>query len=141
MAFNQGYYTSPMGGAFQPVYQPQPMQTRGHAQDQPLFCRFSTNFNEVQACPVDFSGNPMTFLGPNLQKVWIKIFNPSTGGSDVIEYHPAAPAKSETPQTPTMEDFLALQKLVQEQGEKIARLSGATRRRADREQEGIDHEV
>lgn len=134
MAFNQGFFPQ-MGGygqPMQPMYQQQTMQQR-QAQDQPLFCRAVTNRDEVQAWPVDFGGQAMTFLGPGLQTVWIKVFNPNTGGSDVIEYRPAAPAKAEAPAVPTMEDFKNLQEMVKRQGEEIAKMRGATRRRTARE--------
>lgn len=145
MAFNQGYFsqqTNGFGQPMQPVYQmpnyavpqqaPQPTE-------QTLFCRMATSREEVLATPADFSGRPMTFLGPNLQTVWIKIFNPNTGGSDVIEYpRPGTPAaaapKAETPVFVTKADLEQLAGIVRQHGEAIEQLR-APRRRTARETE------
>ena len=87
MANFPGYQYQPqvIGYGQQPFYQQQ-------TQEQPLFCRMATNREEVQAYPVDFGGRPMTFLGPGLQNIWVKMFDPNTGGSIVAEYRKSEPA-------------------------------------------------
>ena len=102
-----------------------------------MFCRKATNYEEVQAFPVDFSGQPMTFHGPNLRVIWVKAFDPNTGGSVVTEYHRADPAR--TPQInagdfATKSDLEQILKTLNEQAEEIARLK-APRRRATKEAE------
>lgn len=106
---------------YQQMYQ-QPQQT-----EQPLFCRMATNREEVQAFPVDFSGRPMTFLGPGMQTIWVKTFNPVTGGSDVTEYTKPVMA-AEKPSFATMSDLEQVLELVRKQGEEIALLKGQRRR-------------
>ena len=76
----------------------------------------------------------MTFLGPGLQTLWIKTFNPMTGGSDVAEYHKAQPAPAEQPKYATMTDLEQVLQVLQKQGEEIAQLKGQ-RRRAMKEDE------
>ena len=107
----------------QPAYQTMqpPMQ-----QEQNLFCRMATNREEVQAFPVDFTGKPMTFIGPQAQTVWIKTCNPSTGGSDVKEYREAQPQTEQ--KYATMSDLEQVLQLLQKQGEDIALLKGQRRR-------------
>lgn len=136
--FPQYNYQPPMNGFAQqilptmyqqPAYQTMqpPMQ-----QEQNLFCRMVTNREEVQAFPVDFTGKPMTFIGPQAQTVWIKTFNPATGGSDVKEYREA---QTQTEQKyATMSDLEQVLQLLQKQGEDIALLKGQ-RRRAMKEDE------
>ena len=114
------------GQQMQPVYQ-QPQQT----QEQPLFCRMATNRDEVQAYPVDFSGRPMTFLGPGMQTIWTKVFDANTGGSIVTEYRRAEPAAQKTDFV-TKSDFDQLISIVRQQGEEIDRLK-APRRRVNKE--------
>lgn len=147
MAFNQGFFQPQAGGfgqPMQPMFQAlatQQIPYQRQAQDQPLFCRAVGSREEMQAWPVDFSGNPMTFLGPNLETVWIKMFNPSTGSSRVIDYYPATPAKNEAqaaPAAPTMDDFQSLRALVEKQGEEISRLRTESRRRSNRETEEME---
>lgn len=120
------------GPQLQPVYPtyPQPQQT---PQEQNLFCRRATNREEVQAYPVDFSGRPMTFLGPGETTIWTKVFDPSTGGSIVTEYCKAAP-DSGKPAFASASDFDQLLAIVRQQGEEIEQLK-ALRRRANREAE------
>lgn len=118
------------GQQMQPYYQVQQPQ---QAQEQ-LFCRPATNFEEVQAYPVDFSGRPMTFHGPGLQKIWVKAFDPNTGGSVVAEYHKASAAEPAKPTVPTMEDFQGLKAAVMELQDEVTRLRGM-RRRATKETE------
>ena len=115
------------GQQMQPVYQQQ-------TQEQPLFCRMATNRDEVQAFPVDFSGRPMTFLGPGMQTIWTKVFDANTGGSVVAEYHRAEPAAQKTDFV-TKADFDQLLGIVQKQAEEIERLK-ALRRRANKEADG-----
>lgn len=118
------------GQQMQPYYQVQQPQ---QAQEQ-LFCRPATNFEEVQAYPVDFSGRPMTFHGPGLQKIWIKAFDPNTGGSVVAEYHKATAAEPAKPAVPTMEDFQGLKATVMDLQDEVTRLR-SMRRRATKETE------
>ena len=102
-------------------------------QEQPLFCRMATNREEVQAFPVDFSGRPMTFHGPGLQVIWVKTFDPNTGGSVVTEFRRAEPAAQKQAFLP-VSDFEQLIDIVRQQGEEIERLK-APRRRVARETE------
>lgn len=128
MAYPSSPYQPQMGGFVQqPFFQQQ--------QEQPLFCRPATNFQEVQAYPVDFSGRPMTFHGPGLQKIWVKMFDPSTGGSVVVEYHRAPAAIEEQPKlnAPSMEDFQSLQQTVLALQDEFNKMR-TTRRRASREE-------
>ena len=127
------------GQQMQPLYQAQPYQQPQQAQEQALFCRMATNREEVQAYPVDFSGRPMTFLGPGMQTIWTKVFDPNTGGSIVAEYRRADPAANKTAFV-TVSDFEQLIDIVRQQGEDIDRLK-APRRRAPREMEALDDEV
>ena len=125
-----------------PLYQYQPQmpqmypQQYQQAQDQPLFCRVATNFEEVRATPVDFSGRPMTFLGPGMQTIWVKAFNPTTGGSDVVEYRRAPSPLMEAKEQvfAPMSEVESLKQTVSELADEIARLRAA-RRRANRETE------
>lgn len=116
----------------QPAYQTMqpPMQ-----QEQNLFCRMATNREEVQAFPVDFTGKPMTFIGPQAQTVWIKTFNPSTGGSDVKEYREAQPQTEQ--KYATMSDLEQVLQLLQKQGEDIALLKSQRRRTNKEETEDV----
>ena len=128
MANYPAYQYQPQMPQFgQQMYQPyqQPQQV---AQEQPLFCRMATNREEVQAFPVDFSGRPMTFLGPGGQTIWTKVFDPNTGGSIVNEYRRAAPEEPKAAFVP-VSDFEQLISLVKQQGEEIERLK-ATRTRS-----------
>lgn len=118
------FYQQPMGWQ-QPMYQ---------QQDQ-LFCRMVGSRDEVNAFPVEYSGRPMTFLGPGLQTMWVKTFNPATGGSDVAEYHRAQPQTEQ--KYATMSDLEQVLQLLQKQGEDIALLKGQ-RRRSVREDENSD---
>ena len=120
------------GPQMQPVY-PTYQQPQQAAQEQNLFCRMATNREEVQAFPVDFSGRPMTFLGPGGQTIWTKVFDPGTGGSVVTEYHKAAPDSGKPAFVP-VSDFEQLIALVRQQGEEIEQLK-AMRRRAARDPE------
>ncbi len=128
----------PYGQQMQPAYQlPNYQQPQQLAQEQNMFCRKATNYEEVQAFPVDFSGQPMTFHGPNLRVIWVKAFDPNTGGSVVAEYHRADPAR--TPQISTSDfatkgDLEQIIKTLNEQAEEIARLK-APRRRVTKEVE------
>lgn len=140
MAFSPYQYQPQMGGFAQPMFQPQQYQPPQQTADQPMFCRMATNRDEVQAYPVDFSGRAMTFLGPGLQTIWVKLFNSNTGGSEVIEYRPASGAKPEAPKVPSMEEFHDLQEMVRQQGEEISKLRGMTRRRSAHDQEAADNE-
>lgn len=126
------------GPQMQPVY-PTYQQPQQAAQEQNLFCRMATNREEVQAFPVDFSGRPMTFLGPGGQTIWTKVFDPSTGGSIVNEYCKATPESPKQAFVP-VSDFEQLIALVRQQGEEIDRLK-AMRRRAARETEAESNEV
>lgn len=147
MALNQNWFPQTNGFGqpmTQPMYQPQtyqPLQPQSNA-DQPFFCRAATNREEVQAWPVDFSGRPMTFLGPNLQNVWIKTFNANTGGSDVAEYRKVTPLIEEPAKADfvTAADFQQLRNLVEELSDELNKLRTA-RRRAAREQEVNSDEV
>lgn len=121
------FYQQPMGWQ-QPVYQQQ--------QDQ-LFCRMIGSRDEMNAFPVEYTGRPMTFLGPGLQTLWIKTFNPATGGSDVAEYHRAQPVSAEQPKYATIADLEQVLQLLQKQGEDIAQLKGQ-RRRAMKEDESSE---
>lgn len=152
MAYRQGYFNQGFGGydqQMQPMYQPQayPMPQNQQNADQPLFCRRATNRDEVRAYPVDFNGQPMTFLGPGLQTIWLKSFNPGTGGSDVVEYRPVQPTETAAPkstETVLMPDFQRLENTVQKMGETLQGLCDDfdrlrnQRRRANREQEVTD---
>ena len=104
-------------------------------QDQSLFCRPATNYQEVQAYPVDFSGRPMTFHGPGLQKIWVKMFDPNTGGSAVVEYHRAPAVIEEQPKlnAPSMEDFQSLQQTVLALQDEFNKMR-TSRRRTSREE-------
>lgn len=130
-------YQPQMGGfgQMQPVYQGYQSMQQTQAQEQPLFCRPATNFQEVQAYPVDFSGRPMTFHGPGLQKIWVKMFDPNTGGSAVVEYHRAPAVIEEQPKisAPSIEEFQSLQQTVMSLQDEVLKLRSA-RRRASREE-------
>lgn len=116
----------PFGQQMQYFQQPQ--------QEQSMFCRMVTSRDEVQACPVDFSGRPMTFIHTSGQTIWTKVFDPNTGGSVVAEFRKADPAA--VPETVTMKDFEQLMTIVRQQGEEIERLK-ASRRRSGRETEDV----
>lgn len=129
-------YQPQMGGygqQMQPFYQMQ--QPQQQAPDQPLFCRMATNREEVQAYPVDFSGRPMTFLGPGLQMIWLKMFDANTGGSVVMEYRrsPAVIEEQAKASGPSMEDFQNLQQTVAALQDEVNKMRTA-RRRASREE-------
>lgn len=134
MANYPAYQFQPQMAAYgqQPMYQ-QPMQMS--MQDQMLFCRMAASRDEVTAFPTDFSGKPLTFIGPQAQVVWIKTFNPATGGSNVEEYRKTEQAV-EQPKFATMGDLEQVLELIRRQGEEIAQLRGQNRRRAAREDEG-----
>lgn len=121
------------GQQMQPYY---PMQQQA---PESLFCRMATNRDEVQAYPVDFSGKPMTFLGPGMQTIWVKAFDPNSGGSVVAEYRRTAPEETAKPYVVTMDDFQSLKAAFAELQEEVSRLRTA-RRRSNRE-EATDDEV
>lgn len=118
-----------------------PVQTPPQRQEKPIIFRMATCREEVLGFPVDFTGQPLGFMTPDRRTMWIKAFNTDTGCSDVVEYHRSNPTEQNQPQTPTMDSFLELQQLVRQQGEEIAQLRTAPRRRAMREQEVNDDEV
>ena len=127
-------YQPQMAFGQQPMYQfqqyQQPMQNQ--QAEPPLFCRMATNREEVVAAPPDYSARPMTFLGPQLQTIWVKVFNPSTGGSDVAEYHRAGTeAPKDQPAYLTAADLEPILDALRKQGDEIAQLRG--RRRAAKE--------
>jgi len=126
------------GQQMQPMYpayqQPQPM-----VQEQNLFCRRATNREEVQTYPVDFSGRPMTSLGPGEQTIWTKFFDSHTGGLIVTEYCKAS-LDSGKPSFVSASDFDQLLAIVRQQGEEIERLKNM-RRRAMRDTEIEGNEV
>lgn len=128
-----------------PPYQPQtgaygqPMpfyQQQQQAQERPIYFRLVTSREEVKGFPVDFSGQPMGFMTPNQQKLWIKVFNSNTGAADVFEYHRGETEQTETAFA-TKTDVEQLLGILRQQGEEIKRLK-ATRRRAAREQEDVE---
>lgn len=121
----------------QPIGWQQPMYQQAPQQEQPLFCRMIGSRDEMNAFPVEYTGRPMTFLGPGLQTLWIKTFNPMTGGSDVAEYHKAQPAPAEQPKYATMADLEQVLQVLQKQGEDISQLKGQ-RRRAMKEEESSE---
>lgn len=125
------------GQQMQPMY-PAYQQPQQLTQEQTLFCRMATNKEEVQAFPVDFSGRPMTFLGPGGQTIWTKVFDPNTGGSIVAEYHKAAP-ETQKPSFVPISDFEQLIGIVKQQGEEIERLK--TMRTRSRVMEAESNEV
>lgn len=140
--FPQYNYQPPMNGFAQqmlpamyqqPAYQAMqpPMQ-----QEHNLFCRMAASRDEVTAFPTDFTGKPLTFIGPQAQVVWIKTFNPATGGSDVKEYHEAKPAE-EQPKYVTTADLEQVLQLLQKQGEEIALLKSQRRRMNKEETEDV----
>lgn len=132
MANYPAYQFQPQMAAYgqQPMYQ-QPMQM--NAQEQMLFCRMAASRDEVTAFPTDFTGKPLTFIGPQAQVVWIKTFNPATGGSIVRELRDVEPVPEKPPFVSTA-DFEKLLEVVRQQGEDINQLrSGQTRRRASKE--------
>lgn len=114
---------------YQPSYQPVQMQPVQQT-DQPLFCRLVASREEVLAVPADFSGKPMTFIGPQYQTVWIKVFNPATGSADVLDFHrPGVDAPKEAAVASVNPDeFAKLVEVVRKQGEEIDRLRGMRRR-------------
>lgn len=132
MASYPGYQYQPTFGQQmqQPMYQ-QPAQMM--TQDQNLFCRMAASRDEVTACPTDFSGKPLLFVGPQAQVVWIKMFNPVTGSSIVRELRDVEPVQ-EKPPFVTTADFEKLLETVRQQGEEINQLrSGQPRRRVSKE--------
>jgi hypothetical protein len=138
MAFNNGYFSPQINGygqAMPNVYQPYSQPTA----EQSFFCRAVTNKEEVQAWPVDFTGRPMTFLGPNLQNVWIKTFNANTGGSDISEYRKVTPMIEEPPKVDFVAstEFQQLKETVESLKIDVSRLRTA-RRRSNREEDEND---
>ncbi len=119
------------GQQMQPYYQMQ--QPQQQAQERPILFRLVTSREEVKGFPVDFSGQPMGFMTPNQQTLWIKVFNSNTGAADLFEYHRGEAEQTETAFA-TRADVEKLVAIVKEQGEEIERLK-APRRRATREQE------
>lgn len=134
------------GQQMQPMYQyQQPIQPVAAPQqaEQNLFCRMATSREEVLAVPVDFGGKPMTFLGPNLQTVWVKTFNPSTGGADVRQYQEISPTMPEAPKPvdfAPMDRLQALEDTVRQLADDVQQMRPQTRRRV-REMEDSDHEI
>jgi len=114
-----------------PMY-PQTYQQPVQQADQQLFCRVATNLEEVRAYPVDFSGRPMTFLGPGMQTIWVKAFNPTTGGSDVAEYRraPAPLMEAKEQAFAPMSELENLKQTVAQLSEEIVRMRAARRRSA-----------
>lgn len=129
MAYPAYPYQPQMSAYGQQTFQ-YPVQPQQNA-ERTFFCRAATAFEEVKACPVDFSGNPMVFLGPGLKSVWIKVFNPSTGGSEVLEYGRTIQIEAEPPKAPTIDEFIALKELVKKQGDMIESLRGRRRSREE----------
>lgn len=136
MANDPGYQFQPQmplyGQQMPPVYQP--VQ---RTQEMNLFCRLASNREEVLGAPVDYTGKPMTFIGPNRQIVWIKTFNPNTGASDIAEFHRNAPADASAVKAPsfvTMPDFERLESIVMRLSEEFASFR-PQRRRVNKEQE------
>ena len=132
------YQYQPQVGGFgqmQPMYQGYQAVQQPQTQEQSLFCRMATNSQEVQAYPVDFSGRPMTFLGPGLQTIWVKSFDANTGGSIVTEYRRAPSVIEEQPKiaAPSIEEFQKLQQTVMALQDEVLKLRTA-RRRASREE-------
>lgn len=127
-AFN---YQPQIGGYGQqmPFYQ-QPQQ---QAQERPILFRLVTSREEVKGFPVDFSGQPMGFMTPNQQTLWIKAFNSNTGAADLFEYRRGETEQTETAFA-TKADVEQLLAILRQQGEEIERLK-APRRRVSREQE------
>ena len=135
-----------------PVYQYQPqagfgqqMQPYCHAQqpqqpqERPILFRLVTSREEVRGFPVDFSGQPMGFMTPNQQTLWIKVFNSNTGSADLFEYRRGEMEQTETAFA-TKADVEQLLEIVRRQGEEIERMK-APRRRMNKEQEAADDEV
>ena len=127
---------------YQPPMYPQAYQQAVQQADQQLFCRVATNLEEVRAYPVDFSGRPMTFLGPGMQTIWVKAFNPTTGGSDVAEYRraPAPLMESKEEAFAPLSEVESLKQAVAQINEELARMR-LTRRRAARDVEEAADEL
>lgn len=127
---------------YQPPMYPQAYQQQVQQADQQLFCRVATNLEEVRAYPVDFSGRPMTFLGPGMQTIWVKAFNPTTGGSDVVEYRraPAPLMESKEETFAPLSEVESLKQAVAKINEELARMR-LTRRRATRDVEEVADEL
>lgn len=142
MANYPAYPYQPQMGGFgqqmQPMYQPQIYQPAAQQrQEINLFCRPASTREEVLGAPVDYTGNPMTFIGPNQQIVWIKTFNPNTGASEVVEFHRSPPAEAPADKGPafvTMPDFERLQGVVMKLSEEVSTFR-PQRRRVNKEQE------
>ena len=103
-----GYQPHRMGGygQMQPMYQPyqpyQQMQTV--QQDQTVACRIVTGEEEGRAAQIDFSGKPFISYAPNLKRVYVKAFNPTTGAVDFDTYGKIA----EMPKEPVAPSAAAL---------------------------------
>lgn len=135
MANYPAYQYQPQMGGFgqqmQPYYQMQ--QPQQQAQERPILFRLVTSREEVKGFPVDFSGQPMGFMTPNQQTMWIKVFNSNTGSADLFEYHRGEMEQTETAFA-TKADVEQLLEIVRRQGEEIERMK-TPRRRANKEQE------
>ena len=124
------------GAYAQNPYQPMQMMQSGYPYQQPqqqpaltLSGRMVTSREEALATPVDFMAG-MTFL-PDMShgRIYVKIFNRSTGGADVVEF---APAQPEAPRPDPTEELAArVKKLEDEIAEAKRRGAMNARRRAE----------
>lgn len=71
----------------QPQMQPQLQQTQPvQAQQQPVTVRMVASRAEAYAAQIPFDGTINVFVNANAREVYIKRFNPETGGADFGDY-------------------------------------------------------
>ena len=105
MAVNPNYgYPAYPGYSF-PAYIPAAQPSMQNSQGISSASRMVGSKEEAVAIPTDLSGAFMVFPDISHNRVYVKRLNPTTGGSDLFEFIPAA-TQTET-QYVTIEDFKA----------------------------------
>lgn len=126
---------NPYGGYGQPnpaamyqqayMQQMQQMQAAQQAQQPNLVARLVTSRDEATTAQITFDSTINIFVNLAAGEVYIKRFNPNTGGADFIDFISAARLKQEaeqaqTPEYVTMDVFSALEQRVGELAESIS---------------------
>lgn len=126
-----GYQMQPMYPQYQAYQQPQNVQ-----QDQTVACRIVTGEEEGRAAQIDFSGKPFIGYAPNLKRVYVKAFNPSTGAVDFDVYgkindppkEPAAPPAAAFVPADVAEQIHRLEETVAELQQEIRAMKNGKRK-------------
>lgn len=146
------YQPQPMGyqPQMQPMYQQyqppmQMQQGQPQAQQEQLFCRPVASADEARGVPVDFSGQPMILPHLSAGRIYVKMFDKSSGSAIFREFRMyEEPAQEPVMQTAAVYAPMGVVEQVRQLEETVAALQqelrGLKRRRAQTTEVSADDE-